>query len=74
MAESEIETVPCPYCRSTLRPVWVHGHAQCVACKINIDPCCAGASGCEVVVCAEVVEQAGDEDGRPSDTEPRRTS
>ena len=74
MADSTIETVPCPYCRSTLPPVWVHGHAQCVACKINIDPCCGGASGCELVVGADVVEQAWDKERRPSNIEPRRIS
>jgi hypothetical protein len=31
-------------CGSDEPPVWVHGHAQCAACKVNIDPCCGGAA------------------------------
>jgi hypothetical protein len=34
----------CPMCGSDEPPVWVHGHAQCAACKVNIDPCCGGAA------------------------------
>ncbi|MGE4158415.1 MAG: hypothetical protein AB7F75_04890 [Planctomycetota bacterium] len=33
---------PCPLCRSTLEPVFVHGHYQCATCKQNIIPCCNG--------------------------------
>jgi len=30
-------------CRPTI-VVYVHGHAQCQHCKVNIMPCCQGAS------------------------------
>jgi carbonic anhydrase len=30
-------------CGSREPPVYVHGHSQCSACKVNIDPCCGGA-------------------------------
>lgn len=33
----------CPMCGSTAAPVEVHGHVQCAACGVNIDPCCGGA-------------------------------
>jgi hypothetical protein len=32
----------CPWCQRPTRPIWVHGHAQCEHCKINIEPCCSG--------------------------------
>jgi hypothetical protein len=31
-------------CGSREPPVYVHGHSQCSACKVNIDPCCGGAA------------------------------
>jgi len=33
----------CPMCGSAAPPVEVHGHVQCAACGVNIDPCCGGA-------------------------------
>lgn len=33
----------CPMCGSTAPAVFVHGHLQCGACGVNIDPCCGGA-------------------------------
>lgn len=36
---------PCPACGRELFVVDVHGHGQCAACGVNIDPCCQGASG-----------------------------
>lgn len=32
----------CPYCFSPNGVVDVHGHLQCVDCKMNVDPCCGG--------------------------------
>jgi len=32
----------CPNCGQTSQRVFVHGHEQCVVCKINIEPCCQG--------------------------------
>ena len=60
MSDTDIRSTACPYCRSTLPPVWVHGHAQCAACKINIEPCCGGASGCELEVGEVVVDRSCD--------------
>ncbi|MFM7246712.1 MAG: hypothetical protein ACKO7U_07570 [Actinomycetota bacterium] len=33
----------CPMCGSPAPRVEVHGHVQCAACGVNIDPCCGGA-------------------------------
>ena len=33
----------CLYCAAPLVLVWVHGHAQCASCKVNVVPCCDGA-------------------------------
>jgi hypothetical protein len=35
--------VICPYCAAPTPLDYVHGHAQCVQCKMNIEPCCNGA-------------------------------
>lgn len=32
----------CPYCGQSSQTVFVHGHEQCLFCKINIEPCCQG--------------------------------
>ena len=33
----------CPYCEGkTSQTVFVHGHEQCVVCKMNLEPCCQG--------------------------------
>jgi len=34
--------VLCPRCRTVLKPVEVHGHLQCVVCKVVIEECCQG--------------------------------
>ncbi|MFN3240467.1 MAG: hypothetical protein ACE37K_03025 [Planctomycetota bacterium] len=36
---------PCPWCGSMRGVVHVHGHAQCVTCGTNVDPCCSGDTG-----------------------------
>ncbi|QTD47888.1 hypothetical protein [Sulfidibacter corallicola] len=33
----------CPWCSTPLNIVWVHGHGQCAACGINMEPCCSGS-------------------------------
>ena len=33
----------CPACGRPEQIVWVHGHGQCVHCKMNVMPCCDGA-------------------------------
>lgn len=38
----------CPNCASSAQPIFIHSHYQCPACKMNISPCCDGAT-CEVV-------------------------
>jgi hypothetical protein len=37
-----LEKVHCPYCSSVQQVVEVHGHSQCIRCRINISPCCSG--------------------------------
>ena len=32
----------CSYCGQSSKTVFVHGHEQCVVCKINVEPCCQG--------------------------------
>ena len=32
----------CSYCGQSSKTVFVHGHEQCVNCKINVEPCCQG--------------------------------
>ena len=32
----------CPYCGQSSQTVFVHGHEQCVVCKMNVEPCCSG--------------------------------
>lgn len=32
----------CPWCGAPTPPDYVHGHAQCVVCKHNLEPCCEG--------------------------------
>ena len=32
----------CPYCGQSSQTVFVHGHEQCVVCKMNVEPCCQG--------------------------------
>lgn len=36
---------PCPFCISTLKPHYVHGHLQCSCCGLNIGECCSGEVG-----------------------------
>jgi hypothetical protein len=36
----------CPNCHQPYHPIEVHGHVQCSVCRVNIDPCCGGASRC----------------------------
>ncbi len=38
---------PCPFCGRAAGTVYVHGHVQCLACGLNVDPCCGGARGTE---------------------------
>ncbi len=33
----------CPCCGKPETIIWVHGHGQCVHCKMNVMPCCDGA-------------------------------
>ena len=37
-----LEQIFCSYCSSAQQVVDVHGHKQCVKCRINISPCCSG--------------------------------
>ena len=32
----------CPYCAQSSQTVFVHGHEQCVVCKMIAEPCCQG--------------------------------
>ena len=32
----------CRWCHEDAGVVWLHGHAQCLHCRTNIDPCCSG--------------------------------
>ena len=32
--------VDCDWCGAVTRILWVHGHGQCLACGLNIMPCC----------------------------------
>lgn len=34
----------CPACGQPENIMWVHGHGQCVHCKMNVVPCCDGAT------------------------------
>lgn len=34
--------VRCPWCGAPTPSDYVHGHAQCVHCKHNLEPCCEG--------------------------------
>ena len=34
----------CYYCGQSSKTVFVHGHEQCVLCKINVKPCCQGVA------------------------------
>lgn len=34
----------CSYCGQSYKTVFVHGHEQCIFCKINLEPCCQGDS------------------------------
>lgn len=38
--------VQCPWCTQPTPMHYVHGHAQCVHCRINIAPCCEGERAC----------------------------
>jgi hypothetical protein len=40
--EQQNKKLICPWCRHETEIVWVHGHGQCIICKINIDECCRG--------------------------------
>ena len=41
-SNDESEERICPYCGQSCKTVFVHGHEQCVCCKMNIKPCCEG--------------------------------
>ena len=42
-AEAERQAMPrCVNCGQPENIVWVHGHGQCVYCKVNVQPCCSG--------------------------------
>ena len=43
----------CPSCGSGRGVVFVHGHGQCVACRTNTEPCCAGASAADEAVAGD---------------------
>ena len=32
----------CPRCHTVMKPVEVHGHTQCPACKMVVGECCTG--------------------------------
>ena len=34
----------CPFCGQLTKVIWVHGHGQCMVCKMNFDECCRGES------------------------------
>lgn len=38
----------CFNCGHVAPIIWVHGHGQCAHCKMNVAPCCDGATaeGC----------------------------
>ena len=40
--ESNMDGGICPYCGQSIQTVFVHGHAQCICCNSNIEPCCEG--------------------------------
>lgn len=46
MENTETETVKelefCPLCKTALTVVNVHGHYQCVTCKVVVSECCSG--------------------------------
>ena len=42
-----LEQIFCPYCASAQQVVDVHGHKQCVKCRINVSPCCFGEQASE---------------------------
>ena len=35
----------CAYCGQSEPLIWVHGHGQCRACKVNVEECCRGETG-----------------------------
>jgi hypothetical protein len=37
-----LEQIFCSYCASAQQVVDVHGHKQCVKCRVNVSPCCSG--------------------------------
>lgn len=36
------EIILCPFCGMPTEIVWVHGHGQCMVCKMVMDECCRG--------------------------------
>lgn len=40
----------CAHCQTLARPVYVHGHTQCVACHRVIDDCCQGEQAAPTAV------------------------
>ena len=41
---SRVAKARCPACGQPENLVWVHGHGQCTHCKMNVMPCCDGAT------------------------------
>ena len=50
----------CPNCHQPYHPIEVHGHVQCSVCRVNIDPCCGGATLCNHPLLWEEVESTDD--------------
>ena len=46
-AASAMVQPQCPACGRPEQIVWVHGHGQCAHCKMNVMPCCDGATCCD---------------------------
>jgi hypothetical protein len=43
-----MQPVPCAWCGVTAPLIRVHGHEQCAACGVNVNPCCQGGETCPV--------------------------
>jgi len=53
----------CLWCGSDAAPVEVHGHVQCAACKVNVDPCCGGETACRTADADADADADGDPQG-----------
>lgn len=42
MKSTKDQKIICQWCGRQSYLIWVHGHAQCSFCKINVDECCRG--------------------------------